>query len=79
MSILRPFLSRVIRHGRLTVLDPAGGAEHFGEPAPGFPEVSVRFASAAATFRCSSPDSWHAPLRNMAARCRGWTARWSGI
>jgi cyclopropane-fatty-acyl-phospholipid synthase len=45
MSILRPFLSRVIRHGRLTVIDPDGGTEHFGEPAPGFPEVGVRFTS----------------------------------
>ncbi len=45
MSILRPFLSRVIRHGRLTVVDPDGHAEHFGEPAPGFPEVAVRFAT----------------------------------
>ena len=45
MSILRPFLLRVIRHGRLTVVDPDGHAEHFGEPAPGFPEVAVRFAT----------------------------------
>jgi cyclopropane-fatty-acyl-phospholipid synthase len=45
MSILRPFLSRVIRHGRLTVVHPDGGAEHFGEPAPGFPEVAVRFTT----------------------------------
>ncbi|WP_283418872.1 cyclopropane-fatty-acyl-phospholipid synthase family protein [Sphingopyxis sp. Geo48] len=45
MSILRPFLSRVIHRGRLTVIDPDGGAETFGAPAPGFPEVSVRFAT----------------------------------
>ncbi|WP_374525260.1 class I SAM-dependent methyltransferase [Sphingopyxis sp.] len=45
MSVLTPFLSRVIRHGRLTVVDPDGAAEHFGEPAPGFPEVSVRFTT----------------------------------
>ncbi|MBN8843014.1 MAG: class I SAM-dependent methyltransferase [Sphingomonadales bacterium] len=45
MSILSPFLSRVIRHGRLTVIDPDGAAEHFGAPAPGFPEVGVRFAT----------------------------------
>jgi cyclopropane-fatty-acyl-phospholipid synthase len=45
MSILRPFLSRVVRHGRLTVIDPDGHAEHFGEPAPGFPDVAVRFAT----------------------------------
>jgi cyclopropane-fatty-acyl-phospholipid synthase len=45
LSILTPFLSRVIRHGRLTVIDPDGGVETFGSPAPGFPEVRVRFAS----------------------------------
>jgi cyclopropane-fatty-acyl-phospholipid synthase len=45
MSILRPFLSRVVRRGRLTVVDPDGGAEHFGEPAPDFPEVAVRFTT----------------------------------
>lgn len=45
MSILSPFLSRVIRYGRLTVVDPDGAAEHFGEPAPGYPEVGVRFAT----------------------------------
>ena len=45
LSILSPFLSRVIRHGRLTVIGPDGAAEHFGEPAPGFPEVSVRFTT----------------------------------
>jgi len=51
MSILHPFLSRVIRHGRLTVIDPDGAAEHFGEPAAGFPEVSVRFVTRAAMRR----------------------------
>lgn len=51
MSILRPFLARVIRHGRLTVLDPEGAAEHFGEPAPGFPDISIRFTSRAAMRR----------------------------
>ena len=45
MSILRPFLARVVRYGRLTVTDPDGGVEIFGEPAPGFPEVSVRFTT----------------------------------
>lgn len=51
MSILSPFLSRVILHGRLTVVDPGGGTEHFGEPAAGFPEVSVRFATRTAMRR----------------------------
>ena len=34
MSILRPFLSRIVRQGRLTVIDPDGGEEHFGTPTP---------------------------------------------
>jgi cyclopropane-fatty-acyl-phospholipid synthase len=45
MSILSPFLSRLVRQGRLTVVDPDGGEEHFGIPAPGFPEVTIRFTS----------------------------------
>ena len=45
MSILRPFLSRVIRQGRLTVLAPDGSQEEFGQPAPGFPNVTIRFTS----------------------------------
>ena len=45
MSILRPFLSRVIRQGRLTVLAPDGSQEEFGQPAPGFPSVIIRFTS----------------------------------
>jgi len=45
MSILHPFLSRVIRQGQLTVISPGGAREIFGTPAPGFPDVTVRFAS----------------------------------
>ena len=45
MSILRPFLSRIVRQGRLTVIDPDGGEEHFGTPTPAFPEVTIRFTS----------------------------------
>ncbi|HWW55945.1 MAG TPA: cyclopropane-fatty-acyl-phospholipid synthase family protein [Sphingopyxis sp.] len=45
MSILRPFLSRVIHQGRLTVVAPDGAREEFGEPQPGFPEVTIRFTS----------------------------------
>jgi cyclopropane-fatty-acyl-phospholipid synthase len=45
MSILRPFLSRIIRQGRLTVVAPDGSREAFGEPAPGFPEVTIRFTN----------------------------------
>jgi cyclopropane-fatty-acyl-phospholipid synthase len=45
MSILRPFLSRVIRHGRLTVVAPDGTQEIFGQPAPDYPDVTIRFTS----------------------------------
>ena len=45
MSILRPFLSRVIHQGRLTIVAPDGAREEFGQSAPGFPEVAVRFTS----------------------------------
>ncbi|RYD41543.1 MAG: class I SAM-dependent methyltransferase [Sphingomonadales bacterium] len=47
MSILSPFLSRVVRQGRLTVIAPDGSEEHFGTPAPGFPELTLRFATRA--------------------------------
>lgn len=45
MSILRPFLSRVIRQGRLVVVAPDGAREEYGQPAPGFPDVTIRFAN----------------------------------
>ncbi len=45
MSILAPFLSRVIRQGRLTVIYPNGREEYFGTPAPGFPDVTIRFTN----------------------------------
>lgn len=47
MSILSPFLSRVVRQGRLTIIAPDGSEEHFGTPAPGFPELTLRFATRA--------------------------------
>lgn len=47
MSILAPFLSRVVRQGRLTVIAPDGAEEHFGTSAPGFPELTLRFATRA--------------------------------
>ena len=47
MSILSPFLSRVVRQGRLTIIAPDGAEEHFGTPAPGFPELTLRFATRA--------------------------------
>lgn len=43
MSILRPFLSRIIRQGRLTVVAPDGTREEYGWPAPGFPDATIRF------------------------------------
>src|SRR3546814_16570385 len=45
MTIVPPVLSDIRRQGRLTVVAPAGGEEHFGAPAPGFPEVAIRFVS----------------------------------
>ena len=45
MSILRPFLSRIIRQGRLTVVAPDGSREEYGQPADGFPNVTIRFTS----------------------------------
>lgn len=45
MSILRPFLSRVIRQGRLTVVAPDGAREQFGQAASGFPDVTIRFVN----------------------------------
>lgn len=51
MSILRPFLSRVIRHGQLTILAPDGGEEVFGAPTVGYPNLRVRFASKSAMRR----------------------------
>lgn len=45
MSILRPFLSRVIRQGRLAVVAPDGAREEFGKSTPGFPDVTIRFTS----------------------------------
>ncbi|MBB5707089.1 SAM-dependent methyltransferase [Sphingopyxis panaciterrulae] len=51
MSILHPFLSRVVRRGRLTIFAPDGSEEDFGTPAPGFPEVVVRFVSGKAMRR----------------------------
>ena len=51
MSILRPFLSRIVRQGRLTVVAPDGTTEIFGNPAPGFPNIAIRFTRASAMRR----------------------------
>jgi cyclopropane-fatty-acyl-phospholipid synthase len=45
MSILSPFLSRIVRQGRLTVVAPDGTHEQFGQPAAGFPDVTIRFTN----------------------------------
>lgn len=45
MSILRPFLSQVVRRGRLTVIAPDGSEEVFGALTEGFDDLRVRFAS----------------------------------
>jgi cyclopropane-fatty-acyl-phospholipid synthase len=45
MSILRPFLSRVIRQGRLVVVAADGTREEFGEAASGYPNVTIRFTN----------------------------------
>lgn len=51
MSILRPFLSRVVRQGQLTVIAPDGSEEIFGAPADGFDNLTVRFATRSAMRR----------------------------
>jgi cyclopropane-fatty-acyl-phospholipid synthase len=51
MSILHPFLSRVIKHGRLTIIAPDGSEEVFGAPAEGYSNLKVRFASKSAMRR----------------------------
>lgn len=51
MSILRPFLSRVVRQGQLTVVAPDGSEEVFGAPADGFDNLTVRFATRSAMRR----------------------------
>jgi cyclopropane-fatty-acyl-phospholipid synthase len=45
MSILRPFLSRIIHQGRLTVVAPDGAREEFGQSASGFPDLTIRFTN----------------------------------
>lgn len=51
MSILRPFLTRVVRQGQLTLLLPDGGREVYGEATAGFPDVTIRFTDGAAMRR----------------------------
>jgi cyclopropane-fatty-acyl-phospholipid synthase len=44
MWILDPFLRRIVKHGRLTAIDPDGGTHQYGTPAAGFPDVAIRIA-----------------------------------
>lgn len=46
--MLQRFLGKVVRNGVLEVTFADGTTSRMGSPAPGFPEVAVRFASAAA-------------------------------
>ncbi len=51
MSILRPFLARVVQKGRLTLLLPDGGREVYGAVVDGLPDVTIRFTDSAAMRR----------------------------
>ncbi|MFT3976033.1 MAG: cyclopropane-fatty-acyl-phospholipid synthase family protein [Sphingomonas bacterium] len=44
MSLIDLFLSRTVKRGRLTLLRPNTPPTTFGMPAPGYPEVTIRFA-----------------------------------
>ena len=46
MALLDRFLNRVITKGKLTVIKHDDTARSFGTPAPGFPEVTMRFTDA---------------------------------
>ncbi|MCJ2188788.1 SAM-dependent methyltransferase [Novosphingobium beihaiensis] len=48
MAILDRFLQRGVRQGVLEVTRPDGSVKRFGTPAEGFPDVRLRFTSAAA-------------------------------
>jgi len=43
-ALLHKFLQKGVRQGRLTVIDAQGRSSDFGEPAEGFPHVTVRMA-----------------------------------
>jgi len=46
MPLFDTIMGRIIRHGRLEVRHADGGISAFGAPAPGFPEVAIRFTDA---------------------------------
>ncbi|MBA4044918.1 MAG: SAM-dependent methyltransferase, partial [Erythrobacter sp.] len=45
-SLLDRFLSRGVKQGQLGVVFADGSASTFGTPAPGFPEIVIRFTDA---------------------------------
>lgn len=45
--LLDRFLTRAVRQGRLGIVFADGSASTYGEPAPGFPEIVLRFTDAA--------------------------------
>jgi cyclopropane-fatty-acyl-phospholipid synthase len=46
MSLLDTFLSKIVRHGTLTVTDHKGNVSKVGTPTDGYPDVAVRLADA---------------------------------
>ena len=42
MPLIHRFAERAIKHGRLTIIEHNGRTAHFGRPAAGFPNVTVR-------------------------------------
>lgn len=51
MAILDRFLERGVKRGVLDVTRPDGSTRRFGTPAPGFPEVAIRFTDRSAERR----------------------------
>ena len=45
-ALLNRFLARSVRQGQLGVVFADGSASTFGNPAPGFPEIVLRFTDA---------------------------------
>jgi cyclopropane-fatty-acyl-phospholipid synthase len=50
-ALLNRFLARSVRQGQLGVVFADGSASTFGNPAPGFPEIVLRFTDALAACR----------------------------
>ncbi|MFO1260778.1 MAG: cyclopropane-fatty-acyl-phospholipid synthase family protein [Sphingomonadaceae bacterium] len=43
MALIDHFLNRLLKHGTLTLVRADGSSRTFGTPAPGFPDVTLRF------------------------------------